>query len=295
MHHLCDCSVVLVSIFLSIAVDKLSEVRSLEDETSKQSEKRQEKRKERKEQIFALKNPEEPQVRRRTIRRVLKYISNSPAERAKAVKGEKMGWWRRQSSLPTERMNNRPPSLLIKEGQGMTSQVRRSSSVPADATTSVSDTPDVSNTSRESSSKVTFRAPRQRNPLRWIQRQRTSYYDKQRLRLRAAAATADSPYKQLSTQSSDMSGYESSLSAQSHSRVITLEGQDSVFELPESAPPSLDKRSTSIVSSPDAVLLSGKTAYPMPLPLVYERTQSCPSSELNSPRVRLSTSGCDFE
>ena len=124
MHHLCDCSVVLVSIFLSIAVDKLFGVRSLEDETSKQSEKRQEKRKERKEQIFALKNPEEPQVRRRTIRRVLKYISNSPAERAKAVKGEKMGWWRRQSSLPTERINNRLSGLLIKEGQGMTSQVR---------------------------------------------------------------------------------------------------------------------------------------------------------------------------
>ena len=115
---------------------------------------------------------------------------------------------------------------------------------------------------------MTFRAPRQRNPLRWIQRQRTSYYDKQRLRLRAAAAAAaatdDSPYKQLTTQSSDMSGYESSSSAQSHSRVITLEGQDSVFELPESAPPPLDKRSTSIVSSPDAVLLSGKMAYPMP-------------------------------
>jgi hypothetical protein len=59
---------VLLSIFLSIAVDKLSEVKSVEQEEGMEVEKKDRERKDKRRHINALKHPEEASLYRKTIR-----------------------------------------------------------------------------------------------------------------------------------------------------------------------------------------------------------------------------------
>ena len=61
-------SVVLLSIFLSIAVDKLSEVKSVEHEEGREVEQKDRQRVYRKKQIHALKHPEQGSLYRKTLR-----------------------------------------------------------------------------------------------------------------------------------------------------------------------------------------------------------------------------------
>lgn len=66
-----------MNIFLAIAVDKLSEVKAVKEDSSHRSEKREEKRREREEQLLALKNSSQPSSITQTLRRVLVFYSSS--------------------------------------------------------------------------------------------------------------------------------------------------------------------------------------------------------------------------
>ena len=90
---------ILVSIFLALAVDKLSEVRYLEEDKTKENEDKEKERKKRTEQLSALKNPVHSRTRRRTIKQVLRFQAENPVERARAIQEEQPHWWR-QISLP---------------------------------------------------------------------------------------------------------------------------------------------------------------------------------------------------
>lgn len=84
--------------FLALSVDKLSEIRDLEEDESKEKESEEKERKQREEQISALKNPK-IEVRRRTIRRLLNFQAQNPVERAKNISSRRRRWWG-QLSLP---------------------------------------------------------------------------------------------------------------------------------------------------------------------------------------------------
>lgn len=81
-------------------VDKLSEVRSAEEDKIKEIEEQEKERKQRHDQITALRCPEE-NIRQRTIRRLIRFQAHNPAERARALKLENnsKNFWR-QNSLP---------------------------------------------------------------------------------------------------------------------------------------------------------------------------------------------------
>lgn len=64
-----------MNIFLAIAIDKLSEVNSVKEDSSHRSEQREEQRREREEQLLALKNPTQPSSLSQTLRRVLVFYS----------------------------------------------------------------------------------------------------------------------------------------------------------------------------------------------------------------------------
>lgn len=84
--------------FLALSVDKLSEIRDLEEDESKEKESEEKERKQREEQLTALKDPK-VEIRRRTIRRLLRFQAHNPAERAKTISSKRRQWWG-QLSLP---------------------------------------------------------------------------------------------------------------------------------------------------------------------------------------------------
>lgn len=91
--------VILVNAFLALSVDKLSEIRDLEEDESKEKASEEKERKQREEQLSALKNPK-MEVRRRTIRRMLRLQASNPKERVRSsVEPAKNKWWK-QFSLP---------------------------------------------------------------------------------------------------------------------------------------------------------------------------------------------------
>lgn len=79
-------------------MDKLSEIRDLEEDESKEKETKEKERKERREQLSNLKNPKF-EVRRRTIRRMLRLQASNPFERVQALAQGRPQWWK-QLSLP---------------------------------------------------------------------------------------------------------------------------------------------------------------------------------------------------
>lgn len=120
--------VILVNAFLALSVDKLSEIRDLEEDASKEKETEEKERKEREEQLTALKNPK-VEVRRRTIRRLLRFQAHNPSERVKGISIKRRQWWG-QLSLPYIK---RQTTLL---------EFKRSASTPQESVSSnPSDTP----------------------------------------------------------------------------------------------------------------------------------------------------------
>ena len=194
-----------MSIFLAIAVEKLSEVRSLEEDSVEQTEKTHELRKTREERLHALKNTSEPQVHRRTLRRVLNFYSGAPSQRRKPMDQSQVSQWR-QLSLPVERMLRRGTSLY---------QAPDSTKSPPGVYERSVSTPDTSV------------SPKLQNPLRLVKR-RSAYLDEQKARLGAGPARGTSQTSSRTTESpaSPASSF----------------AKDSIFRFPDSATPDTHLR-----------------------------------------------------
>lgn len=107
--------------FLALSVDKLSEIRDLEEDESKEKESEEKERKEREEQLSALKNPK-VEVRRRTIRRMLRLQASNPRERIRSSFEPVRNKWWKQISLP-----------LFATDQQNFREIKRSTSAPESA------------------------------------------------------------------------------------------------------------------------------------------------------------------
>ena len=184
---------ILLNVFLAIAVDKLSEVRSLEEDSIEETEKLKERRKEREEQICALKNPDQPQVQRRTIRRVMRYLAENPSERVRQMHHSEAQKKKRKRQAGLQRENKRGMSLIHRDrgSQGEEEHYRRSISAPGvtDLSPAHGREDSVSPPPAPGAGKtatVTFRSdtatPKQRNPLRLMKR-RSDYFELQKMRL----------------------------------------------------------------------------------------------------------------
>lgn len=118
-------SVILVNAFLALSVDKLSEIRDLEEDESKEKESEEKARKQRQEQLSDIKNPKAT-IRRRTIRRMLRFHKENPVERARTVAGGRSRWWK-QLSLPIFTSERGPTFLDLELNRSDTSPRRKSS------------------------------------------------------------------------------------------------------------------------------------------------------------------------
>ena len=304
-HH---SKVVLVSVFLAIAVDKLSEVRSLEEDTMEETEKLRERRKEREEQISALKNPNQPQIQRRTIRRVMRYLADNPAERLKQIHNVEAQRKKKRKQLNFD-LNKRGTSLInppgstfsghsseplyrrsvsdsaantpvaLKEIEAESEHVHISAKSDAPVTGSGSGRPSVISLASSVSS-----GPKQRNPLRLMKR-RSDYFDRQKMRLGGWPTNSSGAQ---STLSSFASSIESQASGSIDRR--TSQGQatvsideDSVFDGDTGTHSRVAERHFSVASTPE----SGKVVKDShPLMVSYERTQSSPGDISTPMEVR---------
>ena len=271
----------MISVFLAIAVDKLSEVRSLEEDTIEETEKMLERRKEREEQISALKNPNAPQVQRRTIRRVMRYLADNPSERVNQMKQ------RKKKQLAFQLDLKRGSSLINPPAAGYASRrtsgsYRRSTSAPinSEVNTSVtgSESESVPPSSASAHGKTSIvsqtsspaSTPRQRNPLRLMKR-RSDYFDKQKMRLGGWLPSSASPSTQSSLTSSIESQDTSSIERKaSRGQAASFNDDDSVFD-DEGPSGRITERHFSVASTPEASKLREH-----PLMVSYERTQSYP-------------------
>ncbi len=252
--------VILVSVFLAIAVDKLSEIRSLEELHVEEHEKMAEERKARKERIHALKDTSEPLLHRRTLRRVLKFYSNNPSQRTRAGSARKHGWQYQLS------LRNRSDLQLDPSSP---SKFRRSASVPVGSTSSFED-------SENQESRVRFRervAPKLQNPLRLVRR--TSSYFGRQARLERGGGGGGGGGSET-TSAADKERRTSSLKSARTTGTAALasgpnSGRDSdvfVFTDIDTPPTYITKRH---VSSPD-----GRSFPQASTDQPYERTQSFP-------------------
>ena len=139
-------SVILVNAFLALSVEKLSEIRDLEEDQSKEKESEEKERRQRTDKLTALRDPKF-EIRRRTIRQMIKFQSSNPKERVMAsVKttpaggggrdGKGRSWWK-QLSLP---LFNRipaesPPPPLKERRVSKVREYRKSVSTPAGSVT----------------------------------------------------------------------------------------------------------------------------------------------------------------
>ena len=276
--------------FLAIAVDKLSEVRSLEEDTMEETEKLLERRKEREEQISALKNPNEPQVQRRTIRRVMRYLADNPAERLKQLEAQRK---KKRRQLPFQldikrgtSMINPPDSIL--SGHSSEQSYHRSTSDSAVAITPIAQKeteavsispsgvpvpgPGSGRQSIVSLSSTVSSAPKQRNPLRLMKR-RSDYFDKQKMRLGGWPASSESQSARSSFASVASQASGSIDRRTSRGQATVSVDEDSVFDGDTETPSKFTERHLSVASTPE----SSKTIQDRhPLMVSYERTQSSP-------------------
>ena len=258
--------VILVNVFLALSVEKLSEIRDLEEDESKEKESEEKERKERKEQISALKNPK-VEVRRRTIRRILRLQASNPRERLKSsVEPSKNRWWKRLS-LPH----------FIRE-QKSSREFKRSTSTPAGPTLSVEEKREGSETSGER-----IKSKKRHNPLSSVE-DPTSYFNLEMIPSPPPRELTGFEHENFAPTA--VSTRVSRLRREcSPPPVIMEEGEgeegDSVFDY--------NQRQMSIASSP-----------PIPLPvsgggverergmMVLDRTHSLPTADRNfNPKVRI--------
>ena len=267
-----DCfSVVLVTIFLAIVVDKLSEVRSVEEDCAKQNAKRKEERKAREEHINALK-VDEPLVRRTTIRRAMKYLSDNPALRARAVQEPGRKLWQ-QTSLPADKVKR---TSLFHPTSDKQFKTTRTMSVPL-IKTPVRLREEAG--MQSGGTGQTVRSRRQRNPLRLI-RPTSGYFDMQNKR--GSSLIASIP---------------------PHTKSITRENTATVSTNQESSaasvfvfPPSFDHKKEvlhSTTSTPASADVVSSSKAPQKRNLSYERTQSLPAETPSSCESRRLTSSTE--
>lgn len=227
-------TVVLVQVFLALAVGKLSEVRALEEDTVKETEMRDEIRKAREEQIHALKNPEEPQVRRRTLRSAIRFYVDNPSQRTGAI--PKRYW--RQVSQPVPRKD---AARKISSESPRGAYLR---SVSAPSVTSQVNEGEVGNTDGAEAAPVQRR--KLSNPLRLIKR-RSDYFDQQKVRLGGGLSTTSTDVREKSSSCSPPS-----VAPLASSDPPTLDDEDSVF-----VADSPLWRTDSTVSSPHPISTAG--------------------------------------
>ena len=261
-----------------------------------ETEKLRERRKEREEQISALKNPNQPQVQRRTIRRVMRYLADNPAERLKQfhnVEAQRKRKKRQLNFLDLKRgtsLINTPGAIL--SGHSSELSYHRSISDSAASTPVTlkekeaesvhvpthSDAPVAGQGSGRPSvislgSSISS-APKQRNPLRLMKR-RSDYFDRQKMRLGGWPTNSGSGTQ--STRSSFASSVESQASGSINRRTsqgqATVSVEESVFYGDSGTHSRETERHFSVASTPE----SGKTVKDHhPLMVSYERTQSSP-------------------
>ena len=267
-----------------------------------ETEKLRERRKEREEQICALKNPNQPQIQRRTIRRVMRYLADNPAERLKQlhnVEGQRRKRKKQLAFLDLKRgaslinpplsghsselsyhrsVSDSPITLKEREAEAVHSIIPTPSDAPSHGGGAVagqgSARPSVISLASTASS-----VPKQRNPLRLMKR-RSDYFDKQKMRLGGWPTGSGSGTQ--STRSSFASSVVESQASDSIDR-RTSQGQattvsvdeDSVFNGDGGAQSraAAAERLFSVASTPESAKLV-KDHHP--LMVSYERTQSSP-------------------
>ena len=168
-----------------MSVDKLSEVRSLRLDSAEQQEKTEKQRKEKKQHLSELKkDEEEPIVRRRTVRRAMRYISVTGNE-PHSVKQQK---------------KRKVFSLRLKGGGDDTRNLRSSSTPHSDSIASPAEGSGLSSQS-ESPDKGKVKL---RNPLRLMTRQKSEFFEQQRRRVgaidsHAGAGKLERQHKRVAT------------------------------------------------------------------------------------------------
>lgn len=260
--------------FLAIAVDKLSEVRSLEQRHVKEHKKMKEERKVREERIHALKDTSEPQVHRRTLRKVLRFYTDEPSRRTQMGEARKHGW-QHQFSMPIVRSPRRGESVeSFSLSDGSQSEYRRSLSAPEGS-------PSTHGVSEPQGSGAEHVIPKLQNPLRLMKRT-SSFFDKQarhdqRRKGRGGRGRGESGGQ--STSAADKDGRAGSTPAAVRSNVAsaaltsasTSAKDQDVFVFSDVKSPTLHQRVRQL-SSPDGLPLQSQFSPA----LSYERTQSLP-------------------
>ena len=257
-----------MSVFLAIAVDKLSEARSLEEDSVQQVEKMEEMRKVRKEQLQALRNPEESHAHRRTLKRAIRFYSSNPQQRTKPGQGQlsRRSLWH-QISFPVERALRRGGTLLQKTDPSR--EYSRSVSSPSyiPVPPNLDDKPSVSEaaTSVPPSDSQPHTPSSRTNPLKLV-RHTSDYFDRQKARL--GGGISEPPGKQGAGKSVPSSACSSA----------AQEDRGSVFRFPDkSSPFSPLYHPRRTLSSPDAG--TGKATDDW---VSYERTQSLRTESISS-------------
>ena len=289
--------VMFISIFLAIAVDKLSEVKSLEEDTMEETEKLLERRKEREEQISALKNPNEPQIQRRTIRRVVKYLADNPAERVKQLHRSEALKKMRKRPLTVQLDLKRGSSLITPSGSAI--DPHRSSYHRSTSDSAVN--PSISEKESEScvasaavggagESSVAALPPgvssrKQRNPLRLMKRT-SDYFEMQKMRLGSLPSSSTSQ-----SAHSSVSSFVEIETSRPHDHDVSRKplsastAEDSVFDMQPHT--ILRERHFSVTSTPES---SKSHVHDHPLCVSYERTQSYPSSGVHTSEIEVNDS-----
>ena len=248
--------VILLSVFLALSVDKLTEIRQLEANTAEQTERTEKRRNEKKQQIHDFHSTAEPRVRRRTIRRAMQFLSDNPEGRARQLQDSRKNW--KQLSLPVEKLREARFHHRSTNDDGYSSRgVLRSTSAPAADVGSISQETDMEKDVFSSSSQE---RPKLRNPLR-LMRKRSGFFEKQKLRLMGLPSNTESP---SSTATHPAETLRSSSFETVHTKLHPKLSLDSAGEHLNN-----EKLESEHCSS------------------LYERTQSCPADSPINGEVRL--------
>ena len=162
-------------------------MRSLRLDSAEQQEKTEKQRKEKKQHLSELKkDEEEPIVRRRTVRRAMRYISVTGSE-PHSVKQQK---------------KRKVFSLRLKGGGEDTRNLRSSSTPHSDSISSPAEGSEMSSSSQSESPDK--RKVKLRNPLRLMTRQKSEFFEQQRRRVgaidsHAGAGKLERQHKRVAT------------------------------------------------------------------------------------------------
>ena len=230
-------------------------------------------RKVRKEQLQALRHPEESHAHRRTLKRAIQFYTSNPQQRTKPGQGQqpRKSLWH-QFSTPVERVLQRGGTLVRRTDPSR--HYRRSASEPSP----VEPPPDLRSVSEAATSVPqeagqTRTPPPRTNPLRLVKRT-SNYFDWQKTRLGGGVSE---PQTRQETKKNTPSAVRSSPTE-----------DDSVFIFPDhNPPPSPLHHQDSVLSSPDR--WTAKTTDSL---MSFERTQSFPTRSAISSGYAISSNIC---